>query len=115
NGYVLSQFKKLERDLRTRGEPKWKHVMHLIRLLLSGIEVLRTGTVSVDVGQQRDRLLAIKRGEISWTEIESWRLDLHGAFDAALLESPLPELPDFERVDAFVVDVRRRMAAGERP
>ena len=51
NGYVLSQFKKLEQDLRTKGEPKWKHVMHLIRLLLSGIEVLRSGTVSVDVGR----------------------------------------------------------------
>jgi len=115
NGYVLSQFKKLERDLRTKGEPKWKHVMHLIRLLLFGIEVLCNGTVNVDVGDHRNRLLAIKRGEISWTEVEAWRLELHGAFDAALDRSPLPELPDYARIDSFVVDVRRRMAAGELP
>lgn len=50
NGYVLSQFKKLEGDLRSKGAPKWKHVMHLIRLLLSGISVLREGAVTVDVG-----------------------------------------------------------------
>jgi len=29
SGYVLSQFKKLEADLRQRGQPRWKHVMHL--------------------------------------------------------------------------------------
>src|SRR5205807_493526 len=40
NGYVLSQFKKMQADLRNQGQVKWKHVMHLIRLLLSGIGVL---------------------------------------------------------------------------
>jgi len=34
NAYVLSQFKKIEQDLRTAGQPRWKHVMHMIRLLL---------------------------------------------------------------------------------
>ena len=34
NGYVMSQFKKLEQDLRASGQIKWKHAMHLIRLLL---------------------------------------------------------------------------------
>ena len=43
NGYVMSQFKKLEQDLRNRGEIKWKHAMHLIRLLLEGVSVLREG------------------------------------------------------------------------
>jgi hypothetical protein len=115
NGYVLSQFKKLEQDLRTRGAPKWKHVMHLIRLLLSGISVLRDGFVTVDVGGHRDRLLAIKRGEVPWEEVEAWRLALHAEFDAALRHSALPELPDYQRVDRFVIDVRRRIAHGEEP
>jgi hypothetical protein len=29
NAYVMSQFKKLERDLRNQGRIKWKHAMHL--------------------------------------------------------------------------------------
>jgi uncharacterized protein len=33
NGYVMSQFKKLEQDLRALGEIKWKHAMHLNQLL----------------------------------------------------------------------------------
>ena len=41
NGYVLSQFKRLETDLRNRGALKWKHVMHLIQLLLAAVAILR--------------------------------------------------------------------------
>ena len=64
NGYVMTQFKKLQADLRNQGEVKWKHVMHLIRLLLSGITVLREGFVPVRVDEHREKLLAIKRGEM---------------------------------------------------
>src|SRR5262249_60192232 len=49
NAYVLSQFKKLEQDLRARGQIRWKHVMHLIRLLLSGVTVLREGFIPLRV------------------------------------------------------------------
>ena len=60
NGYVMSQFKKMQADIRNHGQVKWKHVMHLIRLLLSGIHVLREGFVQVDTGQHREQLLAIR-------------------------------------------------------
>ncbi len=36
NGYAMSQFKKIEQDIRNQGEVRWKHAMHLLRLLLSG-------------------------------------------------------------------------------
>ena len=83
NGYVTSQFKKMQADIRNQGQVKWKHVMHLIRLLLSGIVVLREGYVPVRVDQHRDQLLAIKRGEILWSEVEHWRVSLHRDFEAA--------------------------------
>ena len=83
NGYVMSQFKKMQADIRNQGQVKWKHVMHLIRLLLSGIVVLREGYVPVRVDQHREQLLAIKRGEIPWSEVEQWRLSLHREFEAA--------------------------------
>jgi hypothetical protein len=43
NGYVMSQFKKLSSDLRNKGAVKWKHVMHLIRLLPSSNPRSRRG------------------------------------------------------------------------
>jgi predicted nucleotidyltransferase len=109
NGYVLSQFKKLQADLRNKGAVKWKHVMHLIRLLLAGVTVLRDGVVPVRVEANRDRLLAIKRGEVPFEEVEAWRLDLHRQFDAAAESTKLPERPDYEKANAFLVRARRSM------
>lgn len=109
NGYVLSQFKKLEQDLRTRGAIKWKHAVHLVRLLVSGITILREGRVPVRVDEHRDRLLAIRNGEVPWEEIDAWRLALHREFDDAFACTTLPERPDFERANAFLVRARRTM------
>jgi predicted nucleotidyltransferase len=110
NGYVMSQFKKLQGDLRNKGEVKWKHVMHLIRLLISGVTVLREGLVPVRVDAvHRDRLLAIKRGEIPFEEIETWRLALHREFDAAAQTTTLPDRPDYDRANALLLKARRAM------
>src|SRR5439155_7394169 len=83
NGYVMSQFKKMQADIRNKGQVRWKHVMHLIRLLLSGIGVLRDGIVPVKVDAQRDWLLAIRHGEVAWEDVENWRLSLHQEFNTA--------------------------------
>ena len=107
NGYVMSQFKKMQADLRNQGQVKPKHVMHLIRLLMAGIHILRYGFVPVRVESQRDQLLAIRRGEISLDETEAWRLSLHKEFDQALEETSLPERPDYERVNDFLISARR--------
>ena len=115
NGYVMSQFKKMQSDLRNQGEVKWKHVMHLIRLLISGISVLRHGFVPVRVDEHRDQLLAIKRGEVPWEETEKWRLSLHTEFDRALSESKLPERPNYEQANALLVKARRAALSEELP
>ncbi len=109
NGYVASQFKKLSQDLRNKGAIKWKHAMHLIRLLLSGITVLREGFVPVHVDQHRGRLLSIRDGKTKWDDVNKWRLELHKEFDAAFAETKLPEQPDYERVNAFLIKARREM------
>jgi len=107
NGYVTSQFKKMQADLRNQGEVKWKHVMHLIRLLIAGISVLRNGFVPVRVDEHREQLLAIRRGEIPWEETEKWRLSLHREFDQAVQETKLPDRPDYERANALLIKARR--------
>lgn len=107
NGYVMSQFKRMQADLRNQGSIKPKHVMHLIRLLISGIHLLREGVVAVDVGDFRDRLLAIRDGTMPWDAVEVWRLELHKEFDQALANTALPERPDYERANDFLVRARR--------
>lgn len=115
SGYVASQFRKIQADVRQRGEPKWKHVMHLLRLMQAGVLVLSTGEVPVHVGEHRDRLLEVRRGQIAWADIEAWRQDLHREFEAAAAATSLPERPDYERVDLFLRRARRLAMAAELP
>lgn len=115
NGYVMSQFNKMQADIRNKGLVKWKHVMHLIRLLHSGIGVLRDGIVPVRVDAHRERLLAIRRGEMPWEDVENWRLSLHQEFNAAFETTKLPERPDYERANAFLIRARRKAVSEELP
>jgi hypothetical protein len=105
----------MQSDLRNQGAVKWKHVMHLIRLLISGIRVLRDGVVPVRVEEHRSELLAIKRGEMPWEETEKWRLSLHAEFDRALASTKLPERPDYEKANAFLIRARRAALLEELP
>jgi predicted nucleotidyltransferase len=107
NSYVLSQFKKMEQDLRNTGEIRWKHAMHLIRLLLSGITVLKEGFVPVRVQDYRSQLLSIRNQEISWDEVNRWRLSLHAEFDRAFAATSLPERPNYEKANLFLIEARK--------
>ncbi|MFG2787504.1 DNA polymerase beta superfamily protein [Streptomyces sp. NPDC048419] len=108
--YALGQRRKLEAHIRVHGAPRWKHAMHLLRLLISSRDLLRTGVLTIDVGDRRDALLAVKRGEVPWPEVESRMNRLAGEADEAARRSPLPEEPDRRRVEAFLVRVRRSSA-----
>lgn len=110
NGYVLSQFKRMQAHLVNHGTRKWKHVMHLIRLLLSGTRALEEGVVMVEVGEERERLLAVKRGEMPWEEVDAWRCELHDRFDRAFRHTSLPDRPDHERVNQFLIHARTQAA-----
>lgn len=109
-GYALSQRKKLEADVRQYGAPRWKHAMHLVRLMTSCRDLVRTGTLTIEVGPARDRLLAVKRGEVPWPEVESWMTRLAEESTKALPHSPLPENPDHARVADFLFRIRRDSA-----
>jgi hypothetical protein len=106
NGYALSQFKKIEQDLRNQGEVRWKHTMHLLRLLITGAATLREERVPVRVESHRERLLAIKAGTVPWPEVNAWRRELHGDFEKALTETKLPERPDYEAANRFLIKAR---------
>lgn len=106
-GYAEQQLGKLQADIRTQGRPRWKHAMHLVRLLSSCRDLLRTGTLRVDVGERREELLAVRRGEIGWEELRGRVRTLYDEVSAAAGRSPLPAEPDRARVEDFLVRVRR--------
>jgi len=113
--YALGQRKKLDADVRTTGAPRWKHAMHLLRLMTSCRDLLRTGELRIDVGDQRGPLLAVKRGEVPWAAVESWMARLAAEAEAALRHTPLPAEPDRARVADFLFRVRRASALASPP
>ncbi|MFF5860925.1 DNA polymerase beta superfamily protein [Streptomyces sp. NPDC012751] len=114
-GYALGQRQKLDADVRTTGAPRWKHAMHLLRLLMSARDLLRTGELRIDVGARREPLLAVRRGEVPWARVEAWMARLAAEAEEALGGSPLPPEPDHARVAAFLYRVRRASALQAEP
>ncbi|MEW2138777.1 nucleotidyltransferase domain-containing protein [Streptomyces sp. NPDC005409] len=109
--YAASQRGKLLADVRVHGAPRWKHAMHLLRLLLSCRDLLRTGRLTIEAAPYRDRLLAVRRGELTWEEADAWMARLQEETEAALATTSLPPEPDRARVEDFLVRVRRASAA----
>ncbi len=62
--------------------------MHLLRLLMSARDLLRTGELRIDVGEQREPLLAVKRGEVPWARVEAWMVRLAAEAEQALRGQP---------------------------
>lgn len=107
SGYALSQFRRMQRAREAGKEPRAKHAMHLVRLLLSGIAGLRSGVVVVDASEHRDELLAIKEGRVAFDAVHARALELDLEFQRVLEVSPLPDAPDTAEVDDFLVRARR--------
>jgi predicted nucleotidyltransferase len=107
SGYVLSQFRRMANAQEREGGYRPKHAMHLVRLLHSGIEALRSGDIRVDVGEHREELLRIKSGALSFEEAKARALELDREFQAAYAATTLPEQPDYRRVNEFLIWARR--------
>jgi uncharacterized protein len=107
---AVGQHKNLHPPPPRHGAPRWKHAMHLLRLLGSCRDLLRTGELVIDAGDDRERLLAVKRGEVPWPRVEAWMTHLADEADAAAPGSPLPPEPDRARVEDFLFRTRRASA-----
>ncbi|WP_157099758.1 nucleotidyltransferase domain-containing protein [Microbispora sp. ATCC PTA-5024] len=119
--YADRQFRRLARPSGSGGrdetrEPdesverrRRKMAMHAIRVTLSAVHLARHGEPLVRVDGHRDRLLAVRRGEAGWDEVWRWRDDLARELRdlSAAGVSALPGRPDRDRVEEFLVSVRR--------
>ncbi|MEU8243410.1 nucleotidyltransferase domain-containing protein [Actinoplanes missouriensis] len=106
--YARDQLARVEARRARTGETNHKQAMHMIRLLIAGAHVLRTGEVLVDMSPLRDRLLAVRRGEVGWDEIRAWSSALLTELDEAAASTPLPDEPDRTAIDRLLSGVRER-------
>jgi predicted nucleotidyltransferase len=109
-GYARDQLTRLDAARRRAGEVRWKQAMHMLRLLMAGAHVLRTGEILVDVSAHRDRLLAVRAGEVPWAAVQKWAAELRADLGAAAKRTALPAEPDRATVEAFLIRTRRASA-----
>lgn len=118
-GYADAQFAAIERANAASTNAgkgsggaggKWRHAMHLIRLLIAGEGLVRTGRLELDAREHRDLLLSIKRGERAWSEVEGLRTAWRERFDREFASTVLQDEPDVSAADALLIKVRRTMA-----
>lgn len=109
-GYATSQLKRGEEYI-ARGKTKdgWKHLMHLCRLLIQGRDALLTGELRVDVGEYKERLLSIRREEVSMTDFKEWHSELEAKFEQAKLVTQLQDKPEPAFAEEFLVKMRHLM------
>ena len=117
-GYARAQLKRLQNGERSDGHnvkktdaALCKHAMHLIRLLLMGIEILQTGKVNTRRSDSEIELLMdIRTGKYlidGKMDANFYTLTnvLDGALGKAYESSKLPEEPDWERINKFLYQV----------
>jgi predicted nucleotidyltransferase len=106
--YARDQLKRVNARRERSGETNHKQAMHMIRLLIAGAHVLRTGEILLDVSPLRERLLSVKRGELPWETVTAWAQHLLGDLAAAAQTSRLRDSPNRAKISQLLVSVREK-------
>lgn len=83
-----------------------KHGMHMVRLMRMATEILRGDGVIVK-RLDRDELLAIRNGEVSFDELIAMAEDYEKQLETLYQTSPLPRAPDSEKINQLLLDIYR--------
>lgn len=120
-GYMRSQHERMLGQ-STRNVPNrpeliekygWdtKYGSHALRLAYQGFEIASAGTLTLPMPEvHRDRVLAVKRGEVARDEVSAEITRLELAVRTLLDEgrSPLPESADFDTINGWAIGAQRR-------
>jgi uncharacterized protein len=83
-----------------------KNMMHTIRLLEVAVEIATERRIQVR-RPNREELLQIRRGEMSYEQLLERAEALTGMVDAAFDASSLPESPDLGKIGRLLVELRQ--------
>ena len=90
-----------------------KYAGHIIRLGYQGIELLETGRLTLPMLlPQREIIQNIRRGKVSLNDVLTLSGELMHSLRELRESSPLPEEPDFDAVNCWLVHVYQRRWEG---
>lgn len=82
-----------------------KHAMHLIRLLITGTEILEGKGITTYRHEEKDFFLAIRSGKYSYEEIFQMVDQYEDRFLLAAGATSLPDEPDYKRVEELMLTI----------
>jgi RNA repair pathway DNA polymerase beta family len=86
-----------------------KFAMHMVRLGIQGVELMRTGAITLPIPEpDLTWLRELRRGEHTKEEALDRAAELEAEIDRVTADSPLPERPDHAALDRWLVDLHRR-------
>ena len=91
-----------------------KFAAHMVRLGFQGIELLKTGRLTLPMPrEEREFVRGIRQGHLAMQECLDVAEALEGNLRALIGTSPLPEHPDYEGADEWLIGAYQRAWAGE--
>jgi len=83
--------------------------MHALRLGYQGLELLEAGQVTLPMPElERANVMAVRLGRRSFDEARAEIDEVENALEAALQRTALPDSPDDDAVNAFLVGAYRQ-------
>lgn len=91
-----------------------KFAGHMVRLGHQGVELMQTGRITLPMPErERETVRAVRTGGYTMTEALGMAEELEARLRELLITSPLPEYPDREAADAWLVGAYQRAWRGE--
>ena len=115
-GYAYTMLKRFEqgntpestmghRNHKSTVEKQQKHLMHLIRLYYTGIDILKNHQVLTNRVKEHDLLMSIRHGEVPVKYVFELRDKLELEMQEAYEESTLPHYADMNTINSLVVEI----------
>jgi len=103
---IIKTYGKLNHRNRKKDDAHLcKHAMHLIRLLITGKDILDGKGIITKRKAERDLLLDIRCGRCSFDEIFALAEKYQTDFDASARDTALPKLPDLDKIEALMMEI----------
>ena len=83
----------------------YKHAMHLIRLLITGADILNSRGIVTKRKTEHDFLMEIRNGKYSFPEIFHFAEEYQARFEAAAKDTRLPDEPDAMKIEALQIEI----------
>ncbi len=119
---IVKDYDKLGKRNRKKDDNHLnKHAMHLVRLFMMALDILEKGEINTYRKKEHDLLLAIRAGEYQKAdgsfreEFYEMVSDYEKRLDIAARETSLPEAPDMDKVQEYVMSVNERVIRGNCP